>query len=408
MATLSENIRKITTFLLAVFLWAHALFFLNVQSAFAARFAQYLRLTISETILLALLVIFSFASGSGFWKPFRSLLYIYAFPFVLFWKFLYLLFRAMRALHRWFKSQAYPAVSESTLVVQKDSTPASPPQEAATKTKFKETVKEVLSFLVRPFRRFTFLWCFLLLTASHIAIVWVCLVVLALHLARRIFKLLKVMLFFDPLMKKFIDHMFNVTGTAVGMIDAFTPGAAPPNELRNQWNSLKFWRFVTGFLRDEYLVSRWAWVLGAVTFGSLYIYIALLFSFVYFGVARVSGISFPWITSLTASLFIPLFASELPKTNLFRVIGGIHCALALTVGIGTFFGFLHRRLFAIRAAATVVNDRLVDKIFEQKYSALGALLAVPVVPATGVVQQQVAVPETPQKHSKKGKKRRPK
>ena len=78
MAALSESIRKITTFLLAVFIWLHALFILNVQSTLGARCAQYLRLTISETILLALLVIFSFASGSGFWKPFRSLLYIYA------------------------------------------------------------------------------------------------------------------------------------------------------------------------------------------------------------------------------------------------------------------------------------------------------------------------------------------
>jgi hypothetical protein len=57
MEALSENIRKITTFLLAVFLWLHALFILNVQSTFAAKSAQYLRLTISETLLLALNVL---------------------------------------------------------------------------------------------------------------------------------------------------------------------------------------------------------------------------------------------------------------------------------------------------------------------------------------------------------------
>jgi hypothetical protein len=72
MAALSESIRKITTFLLAVFIWLYALFILNVQSTCAARCAQYLRLTISETVLLALLVIFSFASGSGFWATARD------------------------------------------------------------------------------------------------------------------------------------------------------------------------------------------------------------------------------------------------------------------------------------------------------------------------------------------------
>jgi hypothetical protein len=377
MAALSENIRKITTFLLAVFLWSHALFVLNLQSTFAARCAQYLQLTISETILLALLVIFSFASGSGFWKPFRSLLYIYAFPFVLFWKLLYWFFRALGALNRWFKAQAYQ--SADTLVVEQKEWPA-PPSTTTTapaKPGAKETTKEFLIFLLRPFRRFTFLWCILLLSATHIQIVWVCLVVLMLHLARRIFGLLKVMLFFDPYMKRAIEKMFDIVGNAVDAVDAFTPGTTPSQELKTRWDEVKTWKIITGFLRDEYLVSRWAWVLGAVSFGAIYVYIALLFSFAYFGIARVSGISYPWTDSLVASLFIPLFARELPKTILFRVLGGIHFSLAVTIGIGTFFGFLHRRLFAIRAAATVVNDKLIDKAFQEKFSILSIKFEVP-------------------------------
>jgi hypothetical protein len=399
MAAFSENIRKITTFLLAVFLWSHALFVLNVQSTFAARCAQYLRLTISETILLALLIIFSFASGSGFWKPFRSVLYIYAFPFVLFWKFLYWLSRGIWALHRWFKAQAYQ--SAETLVVEQKESPAPPPTPTTTPAEpgTKERAKEFLNFLLRPFRRFTFLWCILLLSATHIQIVWVCLVVLILHLARRMFGLLKVMLFFDPYMKRAIAKIFDIVGNAVDAIDAFTPDTTPSQELKTKWNEVKTWKMITGFLRDEYLVSRWAWVLGAVSFGVIYVYIALLFSFAYFGIARVSGISYPWSDSLVASLFIPLFAKELPKTILLRVLGGLHFSLAVTVGIGTFFGFLHRRLFAIRTAATVVNDKLIDKIFEEKFLILGKKLEVSPAP-----QKQIPAPE--QKPPNKGKKKR--
>jgi len=378
MAALSESIRKITTFLVAVLFWSRALFILNMQSSFVTRCADYLRLTVSETILLALLVIFSFASGSGFWKPFRSLLYICAFPFVLFWKLLYWFFRALGALNTWFKAQAaYQSVD--TLVVQQKELPAPPPAPttAAPATPgAKERTKEFLNFLLRPFRRFTFLWCILLLSATHIQIVWVCLIVLMLHLTRRIFVLLKVMLFFDPYMKRGIDGMFNIVGNAVAAIDAFTPNTTPSQELKNRWNEAKTWKMITGFLRDEYLVSRWAWVLGAVSFGVIYVYIALLFSFTYFGIAKVSGIPYPWPDSLVASLFIPLFAKELPKTNLLRVLGGIHFSLAVIFGIGTFFGFLQRRLFAIRAAATVVNDKLIDKIFEEKFLILGKKLEV--------------------------------
>ena len=403
MATLSESVRKITTFLLAIFLWSHALFVLNLQSTFAARCAQYLRLTISETILLALLVIFSFASGSGFWKPFRSLLYIYAFPFVVFWKLLYWFFRALGALNRWFKAQAYQ--SADTLVVEQTELPA-PPSDPATvpaKPGAEERTKEFLNFSLRPFRRFTFLWCILLLSATHIQIVWVCLAVLMLHLARRIFGLLKVMLFFDPYMKRAIESIFEVVGNAVDAIDAFTPDTTPSKELKSRWNEVKTWKMITGFLRDEYLVSRWAWVLGAVSFGAIYVYIALLFSFAYFGIARVSGISYPWPDSLVASLFIPLFAKELPKTILLRVLGGIHFSLAVTIGIGTFFGFLQRRLFAIRTAATVMNDKLIDATFQEKFSALGTTLEKPPVDAS---QEQTGTQA--RKKNKTGKKKKSK
>jgi len=401
MIALSENIRKITTFLLAVFIWSHALFILNVQSTFAARCAQYLRLTISETILLALLVIFSFASGSGFWKPFRSLLYIYAFPFVLFWKFLYWSFRALRALNRWFKAQAYQSIN--TLIVDQKALPApsSTPTTAPAKPGAKERAKEVLNFLLRPFRRFTFLWCILLLSATHIQIVWVCLVVLMVHLARRMFGLLKVMLFFDPFMKRAIATMFEIVGKAVDAINAFTPDATPSPELKNRWNEVKAWKMITGLLRDEYLVSRWAWVLGAVSFGAIYVYIALQFSFAYFGLARVTGIPYSWTDSLVASLFIPLFAEELPKTIALRVLGGIHFSLVVTVGIGTFFSFLRRRLFAIRTAATVVNDRLIDKIFEEKFSMVSMKLE---VPPTKPPEEQPPV----QRPTNKARKKKPK
>jgi len=377
MASLSEIVRKVTTFLLALFLWSHAIFVLNVPSSFVSRCAQYLRLTISETILVALLVIFSFASGAGFWKPFRSLLYIYAFPFVLFWKFLYWFVLALRALNRWFTSQAYQSV-DTLLVEQKQSSaPVATPTTPAPKTTAKQRVKEFLSFLLRPFRRFTFLWCLLLLIATHKQIVWVCLVVVMLHLARRIFGLLKVMLFFDPYMKRGIERMFTIVGNAKDTIDAFSPGADPPQDLKTRWNEAKTWKAITGFLRDEYLVSRWAWVIGTLTFGAIYVYIALLFSFVYFGIARIEGAPLSWINALVDSLFIPLFATELPKIAVLRILGGVHFTLALTVGIGTFFSFLQRRLFAIRTAAAVVNDSLIEKAFQEKFVLVGAQLNIP-------------------------------
>ena len=166
MAKLSESVRRITVFLLAVFLWLHALFILSVPSSLTNRFAHYLHLTTSEAILLSLLVIASLASGSGFWRRFLSLLYIYAFPFVLFWKLLHWSFLGFRWVHRWLKAQASPFIDAPLVIEQKSSplTAAAPPS-APEKITIKERAKGIVDFLLRPFQRFTLLWCILLLTA---------------------------------------------------------------------------------------------------------------------------------------------------------------------------------------------------------------------------------------------------
>jgi hypothetical protein len=113
--------------------------------------------------------------------------------------------------------------------------------------------------------------------------------------------------------------------------------------------------------------------------GSIYIYIAALFSFAYCGIARVSGVSYSWPDALVASVFIPFFVSELPKILAVKLLGGIHCLLVVAVGVGTVVNFLRRKLDAVRRAATDLSDRFADqsiqekyRILEQKFSTTGA------------------------------------
>jgi hypothetical protein len=72
---------------------------------------------------------------------------------------------------------------------------------------------------------------------------------------------------------------------------------------------------------------------------------------------------------------MPFFVSELPKIFALKLLGGIHCVLVVTVGIGTVVNFLRRKLDAIRRAATDYSDRFADQanlekylILEQKFS----------------------------------------
>jgi hypothetical protein len=376
---ISEIARKATTFLLAVFLWLHALFFLNIHLNLITKCSHLLRLATSEVVLFLLLFTFSMLAASGFWKTLLSVTYIYFFPFVLLGYVFYWCFLILRAMNRWFKAQANPQLGNALVVEQiptiAPAVPAEAPPPVAVTPGAKDRFAELLRLLVQPFRRFMFLWCILLLVTTHITVAWLCLIVVLAHLARKIFLIVKILLFSDPWLKKVGPLLLTGLNTALAALAAVTNDAAPTNELKNLWNQLSLWRKILDFLKDPYLLSRWAWVLGIFFFGSVYVYIAVLFSFAYYGIAFVSGVSYSWPDALVASVFIPFFVSELPKIFALKLLGGTHCVLVVAVGIGTVVNFLRRKLDAIRRAATDYSDRFADQgnlekylILEQKFS----------------------------------------
>jgi hypothetical protein len=376
MAAVSESVRRITTFFLALFLWLHALFFLNFQSALIAQSAQFLRLTTSEVVLFVLLVVLSFASGSGFWKPLLSVLYIYAFPFVLLMYFFRWCFLLLRTLHKWPKKQANPLPQQASTVEEKEvPIAATLPAPAEDRTDLKEQAAEVFQFLLRPFRRFTFLWCILLLLTTHLAIVRLCLIVVLFHLLRDIVRTLKFMLFSEPLLRKIGNALFAGVEPALAGIAIVTADTPPTAELRSAWNQVNIWTKIVNFLKDQYLVSRWAWALGILCFGFLYTYFAILFSVAYYGIARVGGVAFQWPDALITSLFIPFLVTDLPKLPVMRLLGGIQCMLVVAVGISTLVNFIKRRLRSIHNAAVDIGNRLNDQNMRDKFLLLEAKLA---------------------------------
>lgn len=98
-------IRRLTRFLLASFLWLHALFFWNPHTHILAVLSRYIHLTLSEMTLFVLLFLFSVLGSSGWWDTVKSTLYIYFFPFVLFGYFFVLLFLVLKGINAWFQSR---------------------------------------------------------------------------------------------------------------------------------------------------------------------------------------------------------------------------------------------------------------------------------------------------------------
>lgn len=393
----ADRIRRATTFVLAVFLWLHAILFLDFQSPLITKLSGLAKLTSAEVVLLVLLFAFSLLAGSGFWRMLLSILYIYFFPFVLFWRLFQIFVVILRLINAWLNAQRGPQPSESATTTTTILATTTPPTQPAVTAKPGVKKDEPLwRYLVRPFQKFTFLWCILLLITTHRSILSICLLVVSAQLARKVFFVLKFLYFSDVWWQKYRIVMFAGLQKTLDAFDAITPDVGPSNELKNLIGQLDLWEKILKFLTDSYLMSRWGALMVAVVLGTIYTYFAFLFSFLYHGLAYAWGVKFAWPDALVTSAFIPFLIADLPKAAVVRLVGGIHCALILAVGVGTIVKFFRRRLDDIRKSAEEMSKRLTHQSVREKYLLVREKSLLP--------EQKPATPPIPQPKVRKGRK----
>ena len=406
--------RRLTRFLLASFLWLHALFFWNPHTRILAVLSRYIHLTLSEITLFVLLFLFSVLCSSGWWNTVKSALYIYFFPFVLLGRFFGLLFLALKGINAWF-SRDQPAEDGPTLtelialpnpaapvpaIVAQPAVFAAPAIPVAPAAKKSPTT---LSMVTRPFMHFTVLWCALLLFATHKLVLWLSLAVVLCVLALRILTILKLTLFSRSWLEKISTALYTRLHVMLDTLAAVTPKTEVTKELKDLWQQLGVWERAARFVGNKYLLSRWASLLVGTFYACIYVYIGLLFSFVYFGIARVSGLNLSWSEAAVDSIFIPVYVTELPKTFLMRFAGGVQWTLVFILGFGTFWNYFHKRLEAVHTGAMKIGGLLTDETVRARYK----LLESKVKPAKATtVAVQGATPGKPKEKSKSRKSRR--
>ncbi len=397
----ADRIRKATTFVLAMFLWLHAILFLDFQSPLIVTLSGFAKLTSSEVVLLVLLFAFSLLAGAGFWRMLLSILYIYFFPFVLFWRLFQIFVVVLRLINVWFNAQRgiQPSESATAPTTIHAITTTAQTQPAVTPKPGVKKDKPLWHYLLRPFQKFTFLWCILLLITTHRAILSICLVVVSVQLARKVFFVLKFLYFSDVWWQKYRPVMFAGLQKTLDAFDAIAPDVGPSNELKQLIGQLDLWEKILNFLTDSYLMSRWGALIVAAVLGTIYTYFAFLFSFLYHGLAYAWGVQFAWSDAIVTSAFIPFLITDLPKVAVVRFVGGIHCTLIVAVGVGTIVRFFRRKLDDVRKSAEEMRKRLADQSVREKY-----LL---VREKQSLSEQKPAIPPTPQPKVRKGRKAKP-
>lgn len=366
-----NQVRKAVRFILAAVMWLHALFVFHAPVPDLSRLGTRIQLTTSEAIVFALLLIFSALATYGWGRLTLDLIYIYFFPFVL----LYIVGKwTILALIRVNKFCAAGTSIEfklpTTPSVKVIQAPAQPPVEPQKAEEIQTRWEEVRSAVTRPFRRFTLLWCLLLLFTTHRHLLDVALAIVVVHVAFILAAILKVTVFSAGVLTNLEDRIKENTDTLLAKIASVTRETAATNDLRNIWLRIAGIQLGVAALRNKQLVSRWATILGFAFLTIVYMYVAFLFSFIYYGIAHAQSISLPWPSALVTSTFIPFAFGDLPSNIWLKLVGGIQCVIVLAVSASTVIGYMLRKAEGLQQVALVLTDRFAAEDVRARLSIL--------------------------------------
>jgi len=388
-------VRKTCRFLFASFLWLHALFILDVAPSLAP-YAQRLRTNVAELTVLLLLVVLNLLDGYGIGNVIVDALYIYFFPFIFLFYCVLLLFKAILKGYALLWGQDEPLnVSfekiraklptaqiprEQPVVVQAPQSvvPQTPPESQA------RNKRSVLGIALRPFMHFALLWGLLLLLASHRLFVWIALFVVLFHLAKFLIGAFALAIIsrnwlgqLEQRLRKYADELINKALLAKEITQ----------DLQQVWLALTALEIGIALLRNRRRIGQWTMYLGILFFLGIYLYLALVFSFAYYGVARLSNLSYAWATSFVNSLFMPFAFTGLPPNNWIKLLAGIHGFSVLALGIGTILGYIGQRLDSLHVVADELSGRLQQAEVRAKLAAMSEKFRQQQPPQVGTTAQ---------------------
>ena len=355
-----QHLRFTIRFVAALTFWLHAFFLVYLPRPSIAEGAARLGLNLSETVIILAIGVLSILSSYG-WKKFLiDLLYIYVFPFIALYMLGKLMFHLSRLVFRLFRSEeGMPSDHPLTIGVQPESEASSElgiQQEPERKqiSQWKRGWKNV----ARPFNQFTLLWCLLLLLSSNAILLWTALIIVLIHLLRSMIKVIR-LVFISVAQLEDIDKPLR---TYVERLLEKLHGLPKDSELSGKQktvvNSLTGIQITIRYLHNKRLLARWVMVLGVLTFVAAYVYLAFLFGFAYYGVARVQSIQYTWLEAFVTSAFIPVAFADLPQNVWLKLLGGIHWLVVTVLGVGAIFGYLQRKVDKFHGSVEALRNML--------------------------------------------------
>lgn len=355
-----ETPRRLIRLGAALLFWSNAFLIVRFPTPPFAHWTTRIHLTLSEAAIISALVVLTVLRSYGVRKFSIDVAYVYFFPFVLIyylWKLLFAAGKAVRYVWRRHKPELAPANLPE--LVEMKLTQGKPSSGGARKPR--ETGPSWAGFsrgASRLFLRFTILWGLLIIFATHEIFVQIALLVVLVHLFRALLKVgrlgwrcFKWLSNAQQNMMTYLERLFGRLAT-VDLSSELTP------EEQQAASILVGIRTSLGFLPAITRLARWAAASSLWVFGAVYIYLALLFSFAYYGIARVQSISYTWPQALVTSAFIPALVTQLPRNTSLMLLGGIQWVIFAGFGLGAIMTYYNRRIAELQSVTELVNQRL--------------------------------------------------
>jgi hypothetical protein len=360
MAQFLRWIRRACRFLLAFFLWLHALFILNVAPSLVP-YASRVKSNAAELTVLLLLAALAILASYGIGNVVVDAIYIYFFPFIFLFHCALLLFKGIKRGYEVVWGQDEPlnvSLKQFVIVPQPTLVQAPPTQLAVTEPTERNAPAEkrsLFGIILRPFRKFLLLWCLLLLVASHRGLLLIALIVVLFQLCRLLIQVFALAVVSSNWLGELEQR---IRGYADDVISKLLRAKEITQDFQQVFWSITAIEIGVSLLRSRRRVVQWTMYLGTLFFLGIYMYLALIFSFAYYGVARALNIPYDWITSIVNSMFMPLTFGSLPSSNWIRALGGVHALAVLALSIGTIFGYIRQKLDSLHDVADELSKRL--------------------------------------------------
>jgi hypothetical protein len=350
-------VRRIVRTVIAAYFWLRPLVELGNFHFPVAWQHAYNRIS-PDAFLLIFITYYSLLSESGWLSVAYDLVYAYLWPLVILW--LLVKFTSVKAYKAIKKASLFDGLIVPKVPVVQPQLGGQPENGEATAKKDSPQPKNLLS-LLRPFTQFFLLWALLLLNTSSIFITWVALGVILFGASTIVRSLSLFLSDAGSWITKLKGGFATQVANNVAIVRAYKSSQEDVPS-RNAANVLLLYESTFRYMsQNKDRLARWTILASILITIPLYLYLSLMFTSIYLGLARLNHIAWAWTDALTTSIFIPFAYTDLPHIFWIRLVGGCQVVMVTLLGYTVLFRRLQSSMVQLSQAAGELSKPLSDQ-----------------------------------------------